>query len=328
MSQTMQSDTIELERERRERLSGIVTNIQRFSIHDGPGIRTTVFMKGCNLRCFWCHNPETWHLKPELQVFPQKCIGCGACLEACANDAHVMTEQGKRFFRERCEGCGACADVCYAGALVLVGDRVSVDDVMAEVLADRAFYENSGGGVTLSGGEPTLQMDFAYAILSESKDAGIHTAIETNAHCRWEDLARLLPVTDLVMTDIKHMDPEFHRAVTGVSNARILENHRRLMATDKPVILRTPVIPTVNASDEAIHAIAAYVHELGEIRAASDSEGQMPRLELLPFHKLASDKFRSLDLPYEAQELTAPDKDEMAAWVELARSHGIEVETR
>ncbi len=328
MSQTIARDTVELERKQMEQVQGVVTNIQRFSIHDGPGIRTTVFMKGCNLRCFWCHNPETWHLKPELQVFPQKCIGCGACLEVCPNHAHVMTEEGKQFIRERCEGCGACADVCYAGALVLVGERVSVDDVMAEVLADRAFYENSGGGVTLSGGEPTLQMDFAYAILARSQAEGIHTAIETNAHCRWEDLERLLTVTDLVMTDIKHMDPEIHHEVVGVDNVRIIENHRRLLKTDKPVIFRTPVIPTVNASDEAIDAIAAYIHELGEIRAEAGSEGGMPRLELLPFHKLASDKFRSLDMDYQAKDLTAPDKEAMTGWVELARKHGIDVEAR
>jgi pyruvate formate lyase activating enzyme len=328
MSETIRSDTMALEQEGAEHVRGVVTNIQRFSIHDGPGIRTTVFMKGCNLRCFWCHNPETWHLKPELQVFPQKCIGCGACLEVCPNEAHVMTEEGKQFIRERCEGCGACADVCYAGALVLVGERVSVDDVLEEVLADRAFYESSGGGVTLSGGEPTLQMDFAYEILSRSREAGLHTAIETNAHCRWEDLERLLTVTDLVMTDIKHMDSEVHREAVGVSNERILENHRRLMKTDKPVIFRTPVIPTVNASDEAIDAIAAYIRELGEIRAEAGSEGGMPRLELLPFHKLASDKFRSLDLDYQAEDLTAPDKEAMAAWVEVARAHGIDVEAR
>lgn len=328
MSEAIKSDAARVSSEQAEAVWGIVTNIQRFSIHDGPGIRTTVFMKGCNLRCYWCHNPETWHLKPELQLFPQKCIGCEACLEVCPNNAHVVTDGGRQFIRARCEGCGACADVCYAGALVLVGDQVSVEDVLAEVLADRAFYESSGGGVTLSGGEPTLQMDFAYAILARSQEVGIHTAIETNAHCRWEDLERLLTVTDLVMTDIKHMDPEIHREVTGVSNDRIIANHRRLMATDKPVILRTPVIPTVNASDAAIDAIAAYVRELEEIRAEAGSEGGRPRLELLPFHRLASDKFRSLDLAYEAEDLKAPDKEAMAGWVALAREHGIEVDTR
>jgi pyruvate formate lyase activating enzyme len=309
-------------------VTGIVTNIQRFSIHDGPGIRTTVFLKGCNLRCYWCHNPETWRPKPELQVFPDKCIGCGACLTVCPNDAHVMVDGEKTFIRERCTACGACADQCYAEALVIVGEEMTVDAVMEEVLADRPFYENSGGGVTLSGGEPALQLDFAYAILARAKAEGIHTAIETDANYPWERLARLLEVTDLVMTDIKHMDTEIHQAVTGVPNARIQDNHRRLMATNVPVIFHTPVVPTVNATAEQIGAIAAYVRELTDLREARESTAPPPRLELLPFHKLAADKYRSLGLQYEALDLTPPTKEEMASFVEVAQTHEIEVHAR
>jgi pyruvate formate lyase activating enzyme len=309
-------------------ITGIVTEIQRFSIHDGPGIRTTVFLKGCNLRCFWCHNPETWRPQPELQVFPGKCIGCGACLEACPHDAHVLVDGEKVFHRERCGACGACAETCYAEGLVLVGREMRVDDVMAEVLADRAFYANSGGGVTLSGGEPALQLEFACALLARSRAEGLHTAVETDANYPWARLARLLEVTDYVMTDIKHMDPEVHRAATGVSNARILENHRRLMATDRPVLLRTPVVPTVNASPEAIGAIAAYVRELADLRRSSASVGPPPALELLPFHRLAADKYRSLGLTYKARDLPTPTEAEMAALTEVARSHGIDVRHR
>jgi pyruvate formate lyase activating enzyme len=309
-------------------LTGIVTNIQRFSIHDGPGIRTTVFLKGCNLRCYWCHNPETWRPQPELQTFPDKCIGCGACLTVCPNGAHVMVDGEKVFRRELCTACGACADQCYAEALVIVGDEMTVDEVMAEVLADRAFYKNSGGGVTLSGGEPALQLDFAYALLARSKAEGIHTAIETDANYAWERMARLLEVTDLVMTDIKHMDPEVHKAVTGVANDRIQANHRRLMATDVPVIFHTPVVPTVNATDEQIGAIAAYVRDLAEIRAASESTAPPPRLELLPFHKLAADKYRSLGLVYNALDLTPPTGEEMAHFEEVATAHGIQAHSR
>ncbi|MBN1875811.1 MAG: glycyl-radical enzyme activating protein [Anaerolineae bacterium] len=309
-------------------MQGIVTNIQRFSIHDGPGIRTTVFLKGCNLRCFWCHNPETWSPKPELQIFPNKCIGCGACLEVCPQGAHTLIEGQKHFNRELCVACGKCAEICYAESLILVGDTMTVDDVMAEVLADRAFYATSGGGVTLSGGEPALQFDFTYAILARSKAEGLHTAIETDANYVWERLEKLLEVTDLVMTDIKHMDPDIHRAVTGVSNERIIANHRKLMATDRPVIFRTPVVPAVNATVEDISAIAAYIRELGELRAASGSPAPPPTLDLLPFHRLAGDKYRSLGLDYKAKDFVAPTKEEMAEFVRVAAEYGIEVQSR
>jgi len=307
---------------------GIVTNIQRFSIHDGPGIRTTVFLKGCNLRCFWCHNPETWQPKPELQLFFNKCIGCGECFENCPEQAHEMVDGIRHFHRTRCVGCGTCTDTCYAEALVLVGDDMTVDQVMQEVLADRAFYESSNGGITLSGGEPALQADFSYAILERSKAEGLHTAIETDANYRWEIFERLLEVTDLVMSDIKHMDPDIHKACTGVTNTIIIENHKRLMKTKKTVILRTPVVPTVNANADDIAAIAAYVRDLCEIRKASKNPSPCPSLELLPFHRLAADKYRSLDLDYKAVNLTSPSKEQMLKLTEVAAAYGIDVRSR
>lgn len=305
--------------------TGIITNIQRFSIHDGPGIRTTVFFKGCNLRCFWCHNPETWRPKPELQVFPNKCIHCGACLDVCPQGAHGVIGEAKVYRRELCVSCGRCAETCYADSLVLVGAEMSVDAVMAEVLTDRAFYTTSSGGVTLSGGEPALQLDFAYAILARSQAEGWHTAIETDAHYAWERLEKLLEVTDFVMTDIKHMDSDKHRACTGVPNERILANHRRLMATDKPVVFRTPVVPTVNATAEDIGAIAAYIRDLSVLRVQAGVDAPPPRLDLLPFHRLASDKYRSLGLDYKARDFVTPTKSEMAALVAVAAGYGIEV---
>ena len=307
---------------------GIVTNIQRFSIHDGPGIRTTVFLKGCNLRCFWCHNPETWNPKPELQLFLSKCIGCGECFERCPTDCHIIVDGIRQFDRTRCVGCGTCADTCYAEALVLVGEEMTVDQVMQEVLADKAFYESSNGGITLSGGEPALQADFSYAILERSKVEGVHTAIETDANYSWETLLRLLEVTDFVMSDIKHMDPDIHKACTGVSNTRIIDNHKRLMETDKPVIFRTPVIPTINANSHDIAAIAAYVRDLCDIREASHSTAPCPSLELLPFHRLAADKYRSLDLDYKAIDLTTPSKEHMLSLVDVAATYGINVKAR
>jgi pyruvate formate lyase activating enzyme len=307
---------------------GIVSNIQRFSIHDGPGIRTTVFLKGCNLRCFWCHNPETWNPKPELQLFLNKCIGCGECFKNCPQKAHTMVDGIRQFHRTRCVGCGTCTETCYAEALVLVGEDMTVDQVMEEVLADRAFYKTSNGGITLSGGEPALQADFSYALLERSKAEGLHTAIETDANYSWDILERLLEVTDLVMSDIKHMDPNTHKTCTGVSNRRIIENHRRLMKTDKPLILRTPVVPTVNANDNDIADIAAYVKELCNVRKASESTAPCPSLELLPFHRLASDKYRSLDLQYKAVDLVSPSREQMLHFVDVAAAYGINVKSR
>ncbi len=276
--------------------TGTIFNIQRFSIHDGPGIRTTVFLKGCSLFCFWCHNPEGRRARPEIQFFPDRCIVCGDCARACAHDGHAFLPDGHVYARERCVVCGRCAADCPSGALELTGRLVTVDQVMVEVLRDRPFYASSGGGVTLSGGEPLLQADFARAVLARCKAENIHTAIETAANCRWRELAALLPVTDLVMLDIKHMDAAKHRAVTGVSNARVLANARRLAESGVALMVRTPVIPTVNDSEQEIGAIAAFVAELQSLRAASAPTAPPISYELLPFHRLAGDKFRSLGL--------------------------------
>ena len=215
------------------RTSGLVFNIQRFSIHDGPGIRTSVFLKGCPLRCFWCHNPEGRHLRPEVRYSPSRCIACGACVEACPNHAHTIHEGVHHFSRSLCHGHGACIEVCYSGALESSGRVMTVDEVMEEVLRDRPFYESSDGGVTLTGGEPSLQDDFTLGILSRCKEKGIHTAIETCGEAPWHALESLLPYTDLVMMDIKAITPEKHLEVTGRTNDRILANARALALARK-----------------------------------------------------------------------------------------------
>ncbi len=267
-------------------MQGIVTNIQRFSVHDGPGIRTTVFLKGCNLRCFWCHNPEDINPKPEIQFFPERCILCAACVESCVHAAHSMDNGDHIFQRERCTACGDCIDACYAKAVVLVGETVSGG--------------GRGGGCAgpgvlcfvrwrrdLSGGEPLLQLDFSCVVLARCRELGIHTAIETSCQFPWSRLASILPHVDLVMMDIKHMDSRRHRQSTGVPNERILENAASLGRQPQPLIIRTPVIPGVNDAAEDIAAIAEFVVTLPNLLY----------YELLPYHPMADSKYRSLDRP-------------------------------
>ena len=294
-------------------MKGFVTNIQRFSIHDGPGIRTTVFMKGCNLRCFWCHNPETLAAEPELQLFLDRCIGCGECFQRCPQHAHVLEDEERRFLRELCEGCGICAETCYAEGLVLVGDEMTVDEVVDQVLRDKPFYETSDGGVTLSGGEPLLQPAFSYAILERCRAEGVHTAIETAANFSWERVAAILPVTDLVMMDIKLMDSARHRECTGVPNERILENAHKLGEQPIPLIVRTPIVPGVNDNPDDVAAIAQFAATLPNLLY----------YELLPFHPMATSKYTSLDLDYGAKGLKTPPNEQIEALTRVAAGFGV-----
>jgi pyruvate formate lyase activating enzyme len=302
--------------------TGAIFDIQRFSIHDGPGIRTTVFLKGCSLRCFWCHNPEGMNLRPQIQFYPGRCIACGECVAVCPQGAQELTGKSRVYHREECIVCGQCVAHCDADGLLLVGREVTAEEVLVEVLRDRTFYETSGGGATLSGGDPLMQPAFSHAVLAECKDAGLHTAIETCAHAPWDVLASLIPVTDLFMVDLKHMDPERHRTATGSTNQRILENARRLSESGKPILFRIPVVPTVNDTTADIADIARFVAGL-----AAHGEGEIC-LELLPFHRMAADKYRSLGLEYRASELVAPSKEHMSKLWDAARAAGAPLKSR
>jgi pyruvate formate lyase activating enzyme len=270
-------------------MRGIVTDIMRFSLKDGPGIRTTVFLKGCNMVCKWCHNPETLALKPQIMSYSERCIGCFNCARACRHGAIVVEGYGPAsrlaFYKEKCVNCGACADVCYAGARVMSGKEMTVDEVMAEVLQDVNYYRNSGGGVTVSGGEVTVQSEFTQAILEACKREGISTAIETNMYADWKVFERLIPALDLVMLDVKLFNGEAHQKWTGVDNARVLENVKKMCA-HLPVIVRTPVIPGVNDNEEEIGKIATFVKGLDNVEY----------YELLLYNPLGESKYQALGI--------------------------------
>jgi pyruvate formate lyase activating enzyme len=296
-------------------INGVVTHIQRFSVHDGPGIRTTVFLKGCQLRCPWCHNPETYRAQPELQVFAQRCIGCGACIARCPEHARRLVDGQLVFDRERCVACGRCAETCYAQALVLVGQTKTAGQVAEEVLADRAFYESSDGGVTISGGEPLAQASFTRAILELCREEGVHTAIESNLAWPWATVARLLPVVDLFMVDVKLWDDAEHRTWTGVSNQQTVDNLRRLDAEGKPLVVRTPIICRVNDRVDQIAAIADFLSGLANVR----------QYELLPYHPLGMGKYEALGLTSPWPRFQSPSAEQLQALADAARRPTFEV---
>jgi len=287
-----------------EKMSGEIFNIQRYSIHDGPGVRTTVFLKGCPLRCYWCQNPESQALTRKLLYNYDLCTGCGICIRTCPSDAVFRDDTGDiRTRRDICSVCGTCADACPTKARTIAGRTVTVDEVMREVLSDRKVYMNSGGGMTLSGGEVTMQSGFALALLKAAKENWIHTTIETCGYTSWETLEQLLEYTDVVLYDLKCMDPEKHREGTGVDSGRILENARRVAAM-RPVKFRTPLIPGFNDTPENVVATALFIKdELG---------GKQGCYELLRYNRMGEVKFERLDRKDEQPHMI-PQSDEYFA---------------
>jgi glycyl-radical enzyme activating protein family len=256
------------------------------SLHDGPGIRSTVFLKGCNMRCAWCHNPETLNKNPELEWIQQKCIGCNSCTDVCSTGAFSSTDGEIHFRKEDCTNCFRCLSVCYAEAIGKVGREVSPEQVFAEAEQDFPFFRNSGGGVTISGGEPMLQPEFTQQTLALFKKAGIHTALDTNLSISWKQYERILPFTDLVLADLKIMNPELHKTWTGQSNRIIFENLKKLDTIGIPFFIRTPVAPGVNDNEEEMQALAEFTSSLKNMR----------KLELLPFHSMGSFKYSNLEI--------------------------------
>lgn len=267
--------------------TGLIFDIQRFSVHDGPGIRTLVFFKGCPLACLWCSNPESQRFQPELLFDATKCVACGGCAEACPHAAASRAGGRSAYDRNRCVACGTCADACPAEARTLAGRQVTADDVVTEILKDAPFYANSGGGVTLGGGEPLAQTEFARAILARCRTEEIHTAIETCGHVAWSAFEAVTTETDLFLFDLKHLDAVKHRAQTGGSEALVLENLERLAGLGAAVVVRVPVVPGFNDNPEDVRAISARVARCG-----------IRELHLLPYHRLGAGKYGLLGREY------------------------------
>ena len=268
-------------------MKATIFDIERNSYVDGPGIRTTVFFKGCNLRCAWCHNPESQSARPQMLVYKNKCTGCGKCREKCSHNL------------ESCDLCGKCTIYCPHDAREICGKEYTVDEVLTEVLKDKTFYENSGGGVTFSGGECMLQIDFLEAILKECKMNGIHTAVDTAGHVPFDYFERIIPYTDLFLYDVKCFEAERHKLYTGMSNELILDNLQRLLVLKASVWARIPIIPSVNDSEE----------EMLNIKSFLSSCGVPEKIELLPYHAMGEHKYAAIGK--EVKMFSVPSEEKM-----------------
>lgn len=299
-----------------EQLQGLISGIERFALHDGPGIRTLVFMKGCPLRCLWCSSPQTQKRSPEILYDTTTCQKCGECIGACPAEAMMMSEEeGIRIDREACTGCGECVEVCPNNALESVGAPVTVDELFEEVKKDSSFYRRSGGGVTMGGGEPTMQHDVAAGLLEKCHRHYIHTAMETCGYVEWQHLEKLLAHLDLVYLDIKHMDTLKHKDHTGVSNELILENAGKISAL-RSTIIRIPIVPGYNDSDDNIVLTAAFAAKLGE---------NLKGIELLPYHQLGVQTYAELGREYRLIGLEPPGNDHMKRLKKIIESCGVAV---
>ena len=295
-------------------MKGRIVDIKRFAVHDGPGIRTTIFLKGCSLACRWCHNPESISPRPEIGLSSQKCTGCQRCVAVCPNEAHVFHGSVHTVERSKCVACGSCVAACLSEALEYHGRQVSVEAAVAAVLEDKTFYANSGGGCTISGGEPLLQAAFCAEVFKRLHKHGIHCAIDTAAAVPWENIETVLPNTDLFLCDLKHVDERIHREWTGVSNRLILANLSRLSSLGAPMEIRLPLVPGVNDAERDLRAVAAFLRRLPS----------RITLRLVPYHSLARSKYEAVGRPDTMPDVLSPDAAALAQAAAMLCEAGVD----
>jgi len=295
--------------------NGVIFDIRKYAIHDGPGIRTTVFFKGCPLRCWWCHNPEGQDIEPELVYRESRCIGCGECSRSCQREAISLVAQSISVNRENCVLCGSCCRVCPSDALSIAGKQMSVKEILEEIEKDRVFYEESGGGVTFSGGEPLLQPDFLDALLNECKERAIHTTVDTCGFARYEIIDKMRDKVDLFLYDVKTMDSRKHRKYTGASNGQILRNLEKLAEGGSSIVISFPIIPSINDDDENVTRTAEFISSLPNIL----------QVNLLPYHRAGIEKYKNLGKPYKLTKIQPPSNQRMKSVKERMEAFGLRV---
>ncbi|KJS84389.1 MAG: hypothetical protein JM58_11135 [Peptococcaceae bacterium BICA1-8] len=294
--------------------SGIIFNIQRYSIHDGPGIRTTVFLKGCPLNCWWCHNPESQNIHQEIVFWPDRCLNCGDCLKACAKKA--LTIRNDAFFtdKSKCELCASCVKACFTEARELIGKQISTEEAMEEIKKDIIFYDQSGGGVTFSGGEPLMQGRFLQELLLACQKEYIHTTVDTSGYAPWEVLKGISKLTNLFLYDIKLIDERKHIKFTGVSNRLVLDNLQRLTEEKMKIIIRVPIIPHINDDADNILQTGRLMQSLG-----------LKEINLLPYHGTAASKYERRAETYPLKNQGTPSEDKMQDISSLLTDLGLNV---
>ena len=296
-------------------LTGFVFDIKKYAIHDGPGIRTTVFFKGCPLHCQWCQNPESWEIHPELGFRTGRCIRCGKCVEVCTRQAITFTEDQPSTDPNKCNLCGECVDACVAGAREIIGQEITVGEVMTEVEKDVVFYDQSGGGVTFSGGEPLMQPEFLLALLNQCQKQGIHTAVDTSCYAEPQIIDQVADKTDLFLCDLKHMDSDIHKRFTGVGNNLILDNIKRLSQAGKEIIIRIPVIPGFNDDQPNIEATGKFAASLPCLSG----------IDILPYNRGGMEKSARLSAETKLMQTETPDEDTMNSIARILNNYGCEV---
>lgn len=299
-------------------IKGMVFNIEGYAVHDGPGIRTIVFLSGCRLRCLWCANPESQELKPQLAFFSDKCTGCGRCISICSNKAIEQVNGKITMDWDKCKRCLKCVEICPNEAREILTRVMTSKEVLGEIIKDVPFYRRSNGGITLSGGDPLVNIDFASDILRLCKEREIHTAIETSGFADWDDFVKILKYTDFIFYDIKHMDSKKHKYGTGVSNEKILENLKKItnLYKDINVVVRIPVIPNFNDSEENITNTAQFVKALKNIR----------KIELLPYHRLGEIKYERIGKTYSLKDINPPENRDLIKLKNIIEANNVKCE--